>query len=59
MYYYVYQDTQGYWRWTLYAANNKKIANCGEGYFNQSDCVQGIHLVASTGVNSTPIKYAA
>jgi uncharacterized protein YegP (UPF0339 family) len=58
MYYYVYTDQQGFWRWTLYAANNKKIANCGEGYNNQTDCVHGINLVASTGVNSTPIRYA-
>ncbi|WP_340647520.1 DUF1508 domain-containing protein [Phenylobacterium sp.] len=59
MYYYVYLDAQRQYRWTLYAANNRKIANSGEGYFNQKDCVDAINLVASTGVNSTPIKYAA
>lgn len=57
MYYYVYKDLQGYWRWTLYAANGRKIANSGEGYVNQQDCVHGINLTASS--TGTPIKYAA
>ncbi|MFI4934198.1 MAG: YegP family protein [Caulobacterales bacterium] len=57
MYYYVYLDVQGQWRWTLYAANNRKIANSGEGYFNKADCIHGLNLTAdSAGV---PIKYAA
>lgn len=59
MYYYVYKDQQGYHRWTLYAANNRKIANSGEGYHNQKDCVDAIQLVASTGQTATPIRYAA
>lgn len=59
MYYQVYKDQQGYYRWTLYAANNRKIADSGEGYVNRQDCVNGINLVASTGQNSTPIRYAA
>ena len=57
MYYYVYLDVQRQWRWTLYAANNRKIANSGEGYHNQQDCISAIHLVASS--NGVPIKYAA
>jgi hypothetical protein len=32
MHYYVYLDANRQWRWTLYAANNRKIANAGEGY---------------------------
>jgi uncharacterized protein len=59
MYYYVYLDLAKQWRWTLYAANNRKIANSGEGYYNKTDCVAAINLVASTGHTSTPIKYAA
>ena len=27
MYYKLYKDAAGYWRWTLYAANGNKIAN--------------------------------
>ena len=59
MFYYGYLDVQRQYRWTLYAANNRKIANSGEGYHNKTDCVAAINLVASTGRNSTPIKYAA
>lgn len=36
------------WRWTLYAGNNRKIANSGESYVNYDDCVAAIDLVAST-----------
>lgn len=56
MYYYVYKDVANQWRWTLYAANGRKIANSGEGYFNKQDCVHAINLVA--GSNGVPIKYA-
>jgi uncharacterized protein YegP (UPF0339 family) len=59
MHYLVYLDVNRQWRWTLYAANNRKIANSGEGYVNQKDCVDAINLVASTGHSPTPIKYAA
>jgi len=54
MYYVLYKDTAGYWRWTLYAANYKKIANSGEGYWNKSDCISAINLVKGSG--SAPIK---
>ncbi|MDO9472986.1 MAG: DUF1508 domain-containing protein [Caulobacter sp.] len=53
----VYRDVQNYWRWTLYAHNNRKIANSGEGYVNRADCIHGIHLVA--GSNGLPIRNAA
>jgi uncharacterized protein len=58
MYYYVYLDAQRQHRWTLYARNNRKIANSGEGYHNQKDCLDAINLVASAGPG-TPIRYAA
>lgn len=44
----VYKDKAGEFRWTLYAANLKKIADSGEGYKNRLDCVGGCHLVATT-----------
>ena len=54
MYYYLYKDTAGQWRWTLYASNNLKIANAGEGYWNKTDCLHAISLVkASSGA---PVK---
>ena len=49
MYFLLYKDNQGYWRWTLYAANHRKIADSGEGYYNKSDCQAGIGLVKSSG----------
>ncbi|AZN97181.1 DUF1508 domain-containing protein [Mesorhizobium sp. M9A.F.Ca.ET.002.03.1.2] len=54
MHFHLYTDIAGYWRWTLYAANSKKIANSGEGYFNRTDCISAITLVKGSG--SAPIK---
>ena len=52
--YYIYKDVQGYWRWYLSAGNNRKIANSGEGYYNQQDCVAAINLVKASA--STPVQ---
>ena len=49
MYYVVYKDQANQWRWTLYAANNKKLANSGEGYLNKGDCEHGLQLTATSG----------
>jgi hypothetical protein len=38
MTYHIYKDAQNQWRWYLQAANNRKIANSGEGYNNEADC---------------------
>ena len=53
MTYYIYRDQSGYWRWRLVAANNRIIANSGEGYHNKSDCLHAINLVKSSG--SAPV----
>ncbi|WP_375566529.1 YegP family protein [Oceaniradius stylonematis] len=53
MFYVLYKDTQYQWRWTLYAANNRKIANSGEGYHNKADCRHAIDLVKGSG--SAPV----
>ena len=45
MYYKLYKDRINQWRWTLYAANHRKIADSGEGYFNKIDAVGAINLV--------------
>ena len=45
MAFYVYLDAQGYWRWRLLAANQRIIADSGEGYVNKSDCIHGLNLV--------------
>jgi len=49
MRYFMYQDAQGLWRWRLYAANNRLIADSGESYYNANDCLAGINLVKSSG----------
>jgi uncharacterized protein YegP (UPF0339 family) len=54
MYFVVYKDQAGGWRWTLYAANNRKIADSGEGYVEKSGAMWGIGLVRDTGA-ATPI----
>jgi uncharacterized protein YegP (UPF0339 family) len=57
MYFYLYRDTLNYWRWTLYAENNHKIADSGERYFNKTDAEHGITLVKST-TYLTPVRLA-
>lgn len=54
--YYVYIDASRQWRWYLQAANGRKIANSGEGYHNQADCIHAINLVA--GSTGAPIRHA-
>jgi len=55
MYFYLYKDRANQWRWTLYAGNNKKVADSGESYWNKADAIHGIGLVMSTNSN-TPIR---
>ena len=54
MYFTIFQDNIGQWRWNLRAANHTIIADSGEGYINKADCAHGIALVQSTTV-ATPI----
>jgi uncharacterized protein YegP (UPF0339 family) len=53
MAYYVYQDSQGQWRWRLLAGNRQIIATSGEGYVRKVDCLHGIDLVKGSG--SAPV----
>ena len=54
MFYYKYRDANNQWRWTLYAGNNLKIANSGEGYINEAACDHAIGLVKGSG--SAPVR---
>jgi uncharacterized protein YegP (UPF0339 family) len=47
--YWMYEDNAGEWRWFLLAANNRKIADSGEGYKNKQDCYAAILLVKGSG----------
>jgi uncharacterized protein YegP (UPF0339 family) len=55
--YVMYKDTANQWRWRLVAANEKIVANSGEGYFNKADCRGAIELVKSS--SSAPVMEAA
>ncbi|KAF1710237.1 YegP family protein [Pseudoxanthomonas sacheonensis] len=49
MYFNLYKDVKGEWRWQLVAANHKDIvADSAEGYKNRADAVNGINLVRAT-----------
>ena len=48
-----YEGFQG-WRWTLFAANHKKIANSGEGYVNKSHVLAAINLVKAS--STAPVR---
>lgn len=54
MYFRLYKDNAGQWRWTLLSSNHKKIADSGEGYINKTDAQAGINLVKSTN-SATPV----
>jgi uncharacterized protein len=54
MRYWTYQDPASrQWRWYLEAANGRKIANGGESYYNEKDCLSAIALVK--GSSAAPI----
>jgi uncharacterized protein YegP (UPF0339 family) len=44
-----YKSKNG-WRWTIYAKNGKKLANCGQGYSRRIDAVRGFNDVTGKGL---------
>lgn len=42
-----YQDADGLWRWRLYAANNRILADSGEGYLRERDVKRAIKTVCA------------
>ena len=48
MYYVLYKDTSGYWRWTLKASNHEPIAVSSESYVRKADAEHGIKLTKSS-----------
>ena len=57
MYFQVYLDRAGQWRWRLRAANHEPVADSAEGYVRYNDCAHAIQLVMQTGL-FTPIVRA-
>lgn len=54
MYFKLYKDSYGQFRWTLKAGNNESIAY-GESYVNKNGALHAIELVKSTNLY-TPIR---
>jgi uncharacterized protein len=52
--YWLYQDAAAEWRWQLRAANQRIIADSGEGYCDKQDCLHAITLVKNS--KDTPVK---
>lgn len=50
MFYELYYEPYQGWRWTLFAANARKIANSGEGYVNKADALTAISLVKGSAL---------
>lgn len=48
MYYQVYSDAGGFWRWRLKAPNHRIIADSGEGYVTKADCLTAIEFVKNS-----------
>ena len=42
MYFYMYQDQRGEWRWALFATSGKRIAESGEGCGDERACLRDI-----------------
>ena len=48
MYFFLYKDTVGQWRWRLVSSgNHKTVADSAESYWNKQDALHGIDLVKS------------
>ncbi|OSI25078.1 YegP family protein [Neisseria dumasiana] len=54
MYFEVYKDVKGEYRWRLKAANHEIIAQ-SEGYTTKQNCLHAVDLVKST-TPATPVK---
>lgn len=48
MYYVVFKDVSGKWRWTLRASNHEPIAVSSESYNRKADAEYGIQLTKSS-----------
>lgn len=57
MFYWIYKDSAGQWRWRLYANNNRVVADSAESYHNKQDCLAGINLVKMS--SGAPVREQA
>ena len=54
MTYNYYKDHKGEWRWRLKASNGRIIADSGEGYNSEQECLDDIKRVKSS--TSAPVE---
>ncbi|MCL4714160.1 MAG: DUF1508 domain-containing protein [Hyphomonadaceae bacterium] len=54
MWFEMYPDALRQWRWRLWAANPRIIADSGEAYHNRADCLAAIALVK--GSAAAPVR---
>lgn len=54
--YYVYylEESSNLWRWTLYNADDRMLAQSVEKYYNKADVVAAIDVIKSSG--SVPVR---
>ena len=55
MYFEIYKDAKGEYRWRLKAANHQVVAQSSEGYTTKQNCQHAVDLVKSTNAD-TPVK---
>ena len=48
MTYHYYKDSKGEWRWRLKAGNGRIIADSGEGYASEQECLADIDRVKAS-----------
>lgn len=54
MTYYYFKDAKGEWRWHLKASNGKILADSGEGYTKEQECLDDIERVKKS--SDAPVK---
>ena len=53
MYFQIYKDGAGEWRWRAKAVNHVTIGDSGEGYVNKADCLQGLNIIKNEAAAAT------
>jgi uncharacterized protein YegP (UPF0339 family) len=48
VYFWIYRDTKGEWRWCLKTADHKIIADSAESFYSKLVCLAAIDLVKSS-----------
>ena len=56
MYFEIYRDTSGHWRWRAKAVNHVIIADSAEGYVNKADCLHGINIIKNEAAMAQVIE---